>query len=63
MNRVCYLNDRNVSHYIDVGSVAAALSMADSITQCTRVPAHVEREGQVVYDAANPQPVFVRYSK
>lgn len=61
MYTVHYLNARNQSHHVDVTQLAAALNTALSITECTRIPAHVTRNGSVIYDAANPQPVIVRH--
>lgn len=59
--RVHYLNDNNRSVHIDLTRVAAALSMADSITGLWRIPAYVTRNGSVIYDAVDPKPVIVRH--
>lgn len=61
MYTVHYFNRKNQTHHIDVTQLAAALNAATSLTECTRIPAHVTRNGSVIYDAANPQPVLVRH--
>jgi len=61
MYTVHYLNARNQSHHVDVTQLAAALNTALSVTECTRIPAHVTRNGSVIFDAADPKTVLVRH--
>lgn len=62
MYTVHYLNRNNQSHHIDVTRLAAALNTALSVAEYTHIPAHVTRNGSVIFDTANPKlPVLVRH--